>query len=147
MIQVAVIVKEPDIVLDGNRGNHAINRLPDLDTRADFGHIMEGLAAAHAFRNRLVSQRVNYWRSKSGAEVDIVVSDVKPDQVIEVKSGFMKRIAISRGLRSFLSKYKPERAILLNDNLWQRKTEDDCVVEALPIALFLLGPLSNRDSP
>lgn len=68
-------------------------------------------------------------------------------QIIEVKSGFMKRIAISRGLRSFLVKYKPERAILLNNNLWQRETEEDCVVEALPTALFLLGPLSNRDRP
>jgi uncharacterized protein len=132
---------------DAGLRNLAMGNFSDLDTRADIGQIIEGLVAAHAFRNRLVSQRINYWRTKSGAEVDIVVSGVKPDQVIEVKSGFMKRIAISRGLRSFLSKYKPERAILLNNNLWQRETEDDCVIEALPTALFLLGPLSNRDRP
>lgn len=131
---------------DAGLRNLAMGNFSDLDTRADIGQIMEGLVAAHVFRNRLVSQRINYWRTKSGAEADIVVSDVKPDQVIEVKSGFLKRIAISRGLRSFLSKYTPKRATLLNKNLWRQETAAGCVVEALPTAVFLLGPLSKSDS-
>jgi len=133
---------------DAGLRNLAMGNFSDLDTRADIGQIMEGLVAAHVFRNRLVSQRINYWRTKSGAEADIVVSDVKPDQVIEVKSGFLNRIAFSRGLRSFLSKYTPKKAILLNNNLWRQEQETaGCVVEALPIAVFLLGPLAQAGNP
>jgi hypothetical protein len=66
------------------------------------------------------------------------VSDVKPDHIIEVKSGSLKRIVISRGLRSFLSKYTPKKAILLNNDLWTEKEEAGCLVEAVPTAVFML---------
>jgi hypothetical protein len=124
---------------DAGLRNLAMGNFGDLDTRADIGQIMEGVVTAHVFRNRLVSEKVNYWRTKSGAEVDIVISDVKPDQVIEVKSGFRKRMVISRGLRSFLSNYTPKRAILLNNDSWMEESVAGCAVEAVPTAVFLLG--------
>jgi hypothetical protein len=67
------------------------------------------------------------------------VTDVKPDHIIEVKSGSLKRTMISRGVRSFLSKYTPKKAILLNNDLWTEKEEAGCLVESVPTAVFMLG--------
>jgi hypothetical protein len=39
MIKVAVIVKQADIVLDGNRSNHTVNRLPDRDAPLSKGSV------------------------------------------------------------------------------------------------------------
>ena len=49
---------------------------------------------------------IKYWRTKTGAEVDFVVNSVP----VEVKLTSPK---ISRGLRSFIRKYRPERAFVV----------------------------------
>ncbi len=123
---------------DAGLRNLAMGSFSDLRTRADTGKIMEGIVASHVLRNRLLSHRVNYWRTKSGAEVDFIISGVKPVQSIEVKSGILKHVTISRGYRSFLSKYSPEKSILLNSTIWSEKEINGYTVEAIPTAVFLL---------
>ena len=125
---------------DAGLRNLAMGSFGNLRTRSDAGQIIEGIVAAYVFRNRFLARRVNYWRTKSGAEVDFVISDVKPVQSIEVKSGPLKQVAISRGYRSFLSKYNPERAILLNSTTWSDTEIAGHTVEAIPTAVFLLNP-------
>jgi len=104
----------------------------------EFGKVLEGIIAASVSSDFPSSKKLNYWRSKSGAEVDFILSDGEPSASIEVKAGGFKEIRVSRGYRSFLLKYKPERAILLNDSLWAEKEISGCVVEAIPTAIFLL---------
>jgi predicted AAA+ superfamily ATPase len=72
---------------DAGLRNLAMGSFSHLGTRSDTGKIIEGIVASHVFRSRLPSHRINYWRSKSGGEVDFIVSDVRPVQSIEVKSG------------------------------------------------------------
>ena len=43
------------------------------------------------------------------------------------------------GLGSFLSKYSPEKAILLNNTIWSETAIAGHKVEAIPTAIFLLG--------
>jgi len=123
---------------DAGLRNLAMGSFSDLCTRADTGKIIEGIVASHVLRNRLLSHRVNYWRTKSGAEVDFIISGVKPVQSIEAKSGILKHVTISRGYRSFLSKYSPEKSILLNSTIWSKKEINGYTVEAIPTAVFLL---------
>jgi len=118
--------------------NLAMGSFSDLRTRSDTDKIIEGIVASHVLRNRLLSHRVNYWKTKSGAEVDFIISGVKPVQSIEVKSGILKHVMISRGYRSLLSKYYPEKAILLNSTIWSEKEINGYTVEAIPTAVFLL---------
>lgn len=124
---------------DAGLRNLAMGSFSDLRTRSDSGKIIEGIVASHVFRNRLLSHRVNYWRTKSGAEVDFIISGVKPVQSIGVKSGILKQVTISRGYRSFLSKYSPKKAILLNSTIWSETEIAEHTVEAIPTAVFLLG--------
>ena len=92
--------------------NLAMGSFGQLHTRADMGQILEGVVAAHLFRGCSLSQKVNYWRTKSGAEVDFIVSGMKPIRAVEVKSGTLKQVSVSRGYRSFLSRYAPKEAII-----------------------------------
>ena len=129
---------------DAGLRNLAMGSFSDLSARTDTGQIIEGIVTSHIFRNRLLSQRINYWRTKSGAEVDFIISGIKPFQSIEVKSGILKQVTISRGYRSFLSKYTPENAILLNSTLWSETEIAGHKIEVIPTAVFLLGaPGSN----
>ena len=123
---------------DAGLRNLAMGSFSDLRTRSDADMIMEGIVASHVFRKPFLSHRVNYWRTKSGAEVDFIISGVKPVQSIEVKSGILKHVTISRGYRSFLSKYSPEKSILLNSTIWSEKEINGYTVEAIPTAVFLL---------
>lgn len=123
---------------DAGLRNLAMGNFSDLHTRSDTGQIMEGIVASHVFRKYPLSQRINYWRTKAGAEVDFIISGVKPIQSIEVKAGILKQLTISRGYRSFLAKYSPQKAILLNRNIWSEAEIGGQLVEAIPISVFLL---------
>ena len=129
---------------DAGMRNLAMGSFSNLQTRSDTGQIIEGIVASHVFRNRLMSHKINYWRTKSGAEVDFIISGVKPVQSIEVKSGNLKRITISRGYRSFLSKYTPPKAILLNSVMWFKTEIAGHTIEAIPTAVFLLRTPESR---
>jgi hypothetical protein len=58
---------------------------------------------------------VRYWRIKSKAEVDFIVDDRVP---LEVKSGLIKPI-VGKSLYSFMVKYQPERAFILNESFFE----------------------------
>jgi len=123
---------------DAGLRNLAMGSFSDLRTRSDTGKIIEGIVVSHVLRDRILSHRINYWRTKSGAEVDLIISGAKPVQSIEVKSGFLKGVTISRGYRSFLSKYSPKKAILLNSAIWSKREIAGHTVEAIPTTVFLL---------
>jgi len=125
---------------DAGLRNLAIGAMSnDLTVRADTGQILEGVIVSYVLNNCDLSQRVNYWRTKSGAEVDIVISEANPLQSIEVKSGALKQVKISRGYRSFLNKYSPKKAILLNSTLWSETEIAGCTVELIPASVFMLN--------
>jgi len=58
---------------------------------------------------------VKYWRTKSKAEVDFVVDERIP---LDVKSGLSKPI-IGKSLHSFIAKYRPDKAFILNESLFE----------------------------
>ena len=57
---------------------------------------------------------VNFWRTTDGAEVDFVIDDGKKPIPVEAKFKRMKEAKITRSLRSFLEKYKPLEALVVN---------------------------------
>ena len=58
--------------------------------------------------------QINYWRTKDKAEVDFVVHSGKGIIPVEVKYKKLKKAAVSRSFKSFLTKYKPEAGIIIN---------------------------------
>lgn len=57
---------------------------------------------------------IHFWRSKDGAEVDFVVDTGQEVIPVEVKYSYLKKPEISRSFRSFLTKYKPDKAYIVH---------------------------------
>ncbi len=76
---------------------------------------------------------LHYWRSKDGAEVDFVI-DLRTEVIpVEVKASFLKHPTLPRSLRSFIKRYKPHQAWLINLSLKSEEKVENTVVKILPI--------------
>ncbi|MCD6311270.1 MAG: ATP-binding protein [Elusimicrobia bacterium] len=60
---------------------------------------------------------IRYWRTKDGAEVDFVIVFGKRLFPVEVKFRTMEKPVIKKSLKSFIDKYKPSKAMVINLSL------------------------------
>ena len=70
---------------------------------------MENFIASELIKKELTP---NFWRTKSGAEVDFIVQKNGEIIPIEVKSGIAK--TPGKSLISFIKKYKPSKAYVFH---------------------------------
>ena len=63
---------------------------------------------------RFNAAKLNYWRTKDKAEVDFVIEAGRKLIPIEVKYKQVKRGKVPASLRSFIEKYNPENAYVIN---------------------------------
>ncbi len=117
-----------------NLGLGVLQSFPD---RPDRGQIAEGLVADYLSESLSPGAGLHFWRSKSKAEVDFVVGSSGAVTAFEVKAGALSKPGIRRGFRSFLGKYQPEQAFLLNRSLWASAEHEGIPVSALPLAVYL----------
>lgn len=57
---------------------------------------------------------IHFWRTKEMAEVDFVIKQGEKVLLIEAKYQKLKKLKTERSLRSFIEKYSPEKAIIVN---------------------------------
>lgn len=57
---------------------------------------------------------IHFWRTKDKAEVDFVLNTGKYVIPIEVKYKVLSQVELGRSLRSFIEKYKPPQALVVN---------------------------------
>jgi predicted AAA+ superfamily ATPase len=89
-----------------------------------FGHLESPVEKGFIFENliflvlkqklRLHSAGLHYWRTKDKAEVDFVIAAGKTLIPVEVKYKKLKQDKVPLSLRSFIEKYNPERAYIIN---------------------------------
>jgi len=92
-----------------------------------FGNIGEMNAAGFVFENfifnilrekiYLSGASIHFWRTKEKAEVDFIINLGRKIIPLEAKYKNYKNPVIERSLRSFISKYNPEKAFIINKNL------------------------------
>lgn len=113
------LTKMPKIYfLDNGIRNFSLSRFENLEERVDKGELFENLVASELLKAIKLPHSLHYWRSLQKAEVDFVVRKGDGEIIpIEVKAQKMDKISISRGYRSFLSKYSPGKALLVNYNI------------------------------
>jgi predicted AAA+ superfamily ATPase len=107
------LVKNPKVYFfDTGLRNAVIKDFKPVNERQDKGALYENCVFSELMKK---DRLVKYWRTKSKAEVDFVVDDRVP---LEVKSGLGKPI-VGKSLHSFMAKYQPERAFILNESLFE----------------------------
>jgi predicted AAA+ superfamily ATPase len=92
-----------------------------------FGHLESPMEKGFVFENlvflvlkqklRFMAARLHYWRTKDKAEVDFVIEEGKRLIPVEVKYKHLKQDKVPTSLRSFIDKYKPEQAYIINLDL------------------------------
>jgi len=60
------------------------------------------------------SAEIHFWQTVEQAEVDFVLDFAREVVPVEVKYSFLTKPAVPRGLRSFILRYKPAKAYIVN---------------------------------
>jgi predicted AAA+ superfamily ATPase len=89
-----------------------------------FGHLVTPFYKGYVFENlvylilkqkmRFKAAKLNYWRTKDKAEVDFVIEAGNTIIPLEVKYKSLRQTKVPASIRSFIDKYKPNRAYLIN---------------------------------
>lgn len=116
------IVKSPKVYFfDLGLRNMLIKNFTPFDLRPDKGELLENFVLNRINENLSPVEKVNYWRTKVGAEMDFVISKAgRVEKAIEVKAQKMKILELTPSIRSFLEIYKPKEMLLVNLNLKQK---------------------------
>lgn len=78
------------------------------------------------------SKEIHFWRTKDKAEVDFVINTGRDIIPVEVKFKKLQRPVIERSLSSFISKYKPQKALVINLSLKENLVIDKTEIQFLP---------------
>ncbi len=92
-----------------------------------FGNLYSPAATGFVFENfvflllkeqiKLSSAKLNFWRTKDKAEVDFIIERGTNIIPVEVKYRTFKDIKVTRSMRSFIKKYEPLEAYIINLDL------------------------------
>ncbi len=66
---------------------------------------------------RWSNAEIHYWRSKSGAEIDLIIDLGKKVIPVEVKYKDLSQAVIPRSYSGFIERYAPEKCLIINKNL------------------------------
>ena len=107
------VVKSPKAYfLDTGLRNYVIGNLSFSSARDDIGKLLENFAFTGLLKRKKEGSNLYFWRAKNGTEVDFVIQDNGSLFPLEIKK-FGKT---SRGLLSFLKRYKVERGYLASQS-------------------------------
>lgn len=128
------ITKSPTIYFyDLGLRNYALGIFGQTARPGDFGFIFQNLVFNTLNEKlRFTGNRLNFWRTKEMAEVDFVVNSNRLTLPIEAKYKDLGEAIVERSLRSFIQKYKPEKAWVVNQSFKEISSINDTTVEFLP---------------
>ena len=114
------IIKQNKIYFnDTGIRNYASENFSSLPERQDAGLVLENAVFREILFSLASFQKIRFWRTKQGAEVDFLVLKGEKIIAIEVKSN-IKKPAVSLGLRNFIEKYSPSKVFVVNLSIKQK---------------------------
>lgn len=98
--------------------NFSINQFENLNKISQTGFLFQNfIARLINDQLSLSSNSFHFWRTQDKSEVDFVIKIGQKIIPLEVKFKQLEKSEVPRPLISFIDKYKPERAYLINMNL------------------------------
>jgi predicted AAA+ superfamily ATPase len=95
--------------------NYSLDLFGHLESPVEKGFVFENLVFLILKENlKFKAAKLNYWRTTDKAEVDFVIEAGKKLIPVEVKYKYLKHDKVPVSLRSFIAKYNPERAYIVN---------------------------------
>ena len=133
------IIKAPTpYFIDLGLRNLVLNKWGTLSDASDFGFVFQNMVH-HILCLRYPNTPIRFWRTVDKAEVDFVVEDDAHGGLfpVEVKYGSLRRPEITRSMRSFIEKYHPKEAWIVNMALDHTESVGDTLVRFIPLHQLL----------
>jgi len=126
--------KNPKIYfLDMGFRNSLMENMNGLEKRSDAGAIIENTCFIRLNELCESANRINFWRTKAGAEVDFILNVADGIIPIEVKYSSLSGEKLSRGFLSFVDTFKPPRAVVMTKDFWGRAKRAKTEILFLPV--------------
>ncbi|HNY36241.1 MAG TPA: ATP-binding protein [Candidatus Pacearchaeota archaeon] len=128
------ITKSPLVYfLDLGLRNFSIDMMGKIDSPEKFGLIFQNFIF-NVLREKTegTAATINFWRTLSGSEVDFIINKGNEIIPIEVKYSDIKNPDIEKSLISFIEKYDPKEAWIVNLSLRANKKIGNTNVKFLP---------------
>lgn len=95
--------------------NYAIGVFGNVENPRDRGMLFENFIF-NILKEKFKESpaKINFWRTKDGAEVDFVIDFGRKQIPIEVKYRDLKRPEMTRSFRSFIERYQSQNAFIVN---------------------------------
>jgi len=108
------IIKQYKIYFnDTGLRNYALGNFSPFSDRFDKGLLLENTVYRELLLSLGTFQKIRFWKTKAGAEVDFLIIEGEKILPIEVKTT-LKKPQISKRLRNFIEKYSPQEAWVIN---------------------------------
>lgn len=131
----AELTRQPKLYfVDCGLRNRLLGDFSPLDARSDAGALLENLVFCELHKALPLGASIRWWRTKSGAEVDFVLTSGDTLDGVEVKAAHMKRPKLSRSARSFIEAYAPRRFYVVNRELDAEEELGPTTVRWLPLS-------------
>lgn len=128
------ITKSPIVYFyDLGLRNFSLGLFGNISRQEELGFVFQNL-----IRNileeklRWTSRKIHFWRTLDKAEVDFVIDGGKEVLPVEVKYSSLSEPEMKRSMRSFIEKYKPKEAWVINLSLNEEIKIGDTTVKFLP---------------
>lgn len=127
------LVKNPKVYfIDLGFRNKLINNFSDLETRTDLGNLVENFVFNSLTVKRYINQ-INFWRTKSQAEVDFVYEAEGEITPVEVKFSPLEKTVIGKSLFSFIKSYQPKKAIITTSDEFGIRKIKNTIIYFIPV--------------
>jgi predicted AAA+ superfamily ATPase len=114
--------------------NAVINNFSKLTDRSDSADLYENLIFSELNKKGL---NLKYWRTKSKAEVDLIIEQSGQVIPVEIKTT-IRRSKIQRSMLNFIKKYQPRSAFVVSLDFYHCIKIEATQVFFLPYAIFIL---------
>lgn len=123
------LVKTPKVFfIDTGFRNYLLSDFKPFSQRNDTGSLVENFVFSQLSRTGL---KLNFWRTKSKAEVDFVIQ--KNSEVIPVGVKYSKTASPGKSFFSFIDKFSPKKGYFLSRGLPNIKTIKQTKIFSAPI--------------
>jgi len=126
--------------------NYALGLYGNLITPSETGFVFQNFIFNLMKEKVLFSPaEIHFWRTKDKAEVDFVITLGQRTLPVEVKFKELKKPEIGRSLRSFISRYQPEMAWVINTELKKKIKLEKTEISFLPFWDIIDTKMGKQD--
>lgn len=113
--------------------NYAVNSFRNIVSLTDIGFQFQNYVF-NILKEKIKKSSViiNFWRTKEKAEVDFVINSGRGVIPVEVKYRKLEKPEIQRSMQSFIKKYQPKKAFIVNLEMKKKVIRDKTEIYFMP---------------